>query len=81
MIADPSQVKEPGFVDRKLLSCFVILVSLASGTDRIILVDIGRIPFLVRREVAEDARAVWFQLFLGRFEDGLALELTVGGRG
>jgi hypothetical protein len=80
VIADARKVEEPGVVRWQLFTGRVELVAHARLALGIVLVDVRQVPFLVGRKIAEDTRAVWRHRPVGRFEDGLAAEPSVGGR-
>ena len=81
VVTDPRQVKEPRLVTRQYFSAFEVLALHAFlGADGVVLVAVGGGPLFVGRQVAKGLlSALGADIHLGRFEDGLAVELAVRG--
>ena len=84
MVTDARQIEEPGLMLRKLHASFVEFVAHPFFSDRVIFVDIGRIPLLIAGQIAEHPSAIGGEHLL-RLENRLAVKLAVrslriGGR-
>src|SRR3989338_3041769 len=84
MVTDARQIEEPGLMLWKLHASFVEFVAHPFFSDRVIFIDIGRIPFLIAGQIAEHPSAIGGEHLL-RFENRLAVKLAVrslriGGR-
>ncbi len=76
VVADACQIEKPGLVLGELYACLVELKWFSRGTDRVVLINVGRVPLLVSGQVAEDPRAAGREHPLG-LKDRLPIKLAV----
>ena len=78
MIADTRQMKEPDFVFGELDVAAILAGCLEVIARGRVLVDVGRSPLVIGRQIAQCLlRAIRTRFLIGGVEDGHALEHTV----